>query len=167
MLFYPQKGRDPTPSCCYNLLFPFSLIHSASLVLSSPLLIHLVTSSPRHLVSLSPHHLVTLPPLHLAISTLPSPPHHLTTPPSYHLVTTLSPHYITSPRPHPCPRSCPCPRPCPCLLISPSPCLLSLYTPEYSLSWTLYSSYSGPRSLDLFLDPHVSSVLFLSSPSPL
>ena len=61
--------------------------------------------------------------------------------------------------------SCPCPH---LILTSslprPRP-LPSPYTPEYSLSWTLYSYLSGPRSLDFYLDPHVPSVSFSSSPS--
>ena len=128
-------------SCCDNLLFPFPLscVHPAL-----PGLISLI-------------YLVTLSPCHPITSSLVS---------SLHYVT---PHLDTlSPSPHPCivlafvlilslTSTLPWPRPCPVLVLtmsSSSPCpyldlLLSPYAPEYSLSWTLYSSFSGSCSRSL------------------
>ena len=126
---------------------------------------HLDTSSPCHLVTPPPCHPVTLSPCHPITSSLISPllhitPHLDTLSPCLHPRLCLCPHLILTlslSSPLSLSLSCPC-----LVLILASP-----YTPEYSLSWTLYSYFSGPRSLDFYLGPHVSPVLFLSSPSSL
>ena len=143
---------------CYNL--PFLCLHH---LVSSHLvaLFHLITLSPFH----SYHHNTT-PPCHLIILYHPDTlsPHHLITislhhsPPRHHItlhqgtisLSTLSPYHPISLLSHPC------------LVLSSSslrPRLLSsLYTPEYSLSWTLYLSPLIP--VNFYLDPHVPSVSF-------
>ena len=161
--------------------FPFSLSHPPSLTWSCLTATSHLYPRPSLLVILPPCHLATWSPCHPATLS----PYHL----YHHCAMTLStkvPYYrpitlslASHPRPHPrlissSSLSLSLSRP---RLISSSPststststssCLLSPYTPEYSLSWTLYSSFSGPSSLDLYLDSRVSSVLFLSSPSSL
>ena len=128
--------------------FPFSSLASTQphLILSSPCN-HLTTLPSRHLITSPPRHLVTLSPHHRLVTSLPRP----------HLDLALA-----------LVLSCPCPCLTPVFILdfdlvstssrSPSP-----YTPELSLSWTLYSSFSSPQSLDLYLDPHIPLVLFLSS----
>ena len=133
--------------------FPFSSLASTQphLILSSPRhhttlpLHHLTTSLPRHLVTLSPHHPVTL-----------SPCHPITLSP-YHLATFSHHHHVMS-------SSTKAPY-CPITLSSlPLSLPLSLSSPHpHPRHLVLF----GPRSLDLYLDPRVSSVLFLSSPSSL
>ena len=124
-LFFVNQGYL---RICYSL--PFLSLH------------HLVSS---YLIAFSHHTLITLSPCHLftRITSTPchpialigfSPRHHITLLP-YHFITLIlalivpSSSSLSSSRPHPC------------LLPRPLP---SPYTPEYSLSWTLHSSLSGP-----------------------
>ena len=176
MLGLPLSCWDKSYPYCYNLPFP-CLYHLVSS--------HLVTLSPHHLVTSSPCHLVTSPPCHLATLSPFHSYHHNTTPP-HHLIIlyhpdTLSPHHlITISLRHSLPRhhdtlhqgtttlSTLSPYHPISLLSHPrlvssssslQPRLLSsLYTPEYSLSWTLYLSPLIP--VNFYLDPHVLSVSF-------
>ena len=133
--------------------FLLSYVHSA---LPWPCLFkqHLVTLSPCPLITTTPRYFdVLLPYLSMTLTLLTSP-----CPYPVLILVLVTSSSSSQPRPH--------------LifildLISPMSHLLSPYTPEYSLSWTLYSSLSGLCSLDLYLDPQVSPVLFLSSPSSL
>ena len=140
----------PSPSLIipHHILPPHShhlvTLTRLCLIPSSPC--HLVTSSPCPLIPLSPCHLDTLSPLHS---------YHLNTMSSYHPITLTSLSL-----------SHPCPHLTLVLVLSsfslqPLP-LSSPYPPKYSLSWTLYSSLSGPCPLDLYLDPCISPVLFLT-----
>ena len=98
-----------------------------------------VTSSPHHIFTLPPHHLVTSSPHHLVTSS----PHHLlfsSSSSSHHPRTSTS--TSSSPRPH-CDLALNLASSHLDLVLSLSH-LLSPYTLEYSLSWTLYSSLSGP-----------------------
>ena len=129
ILCQPRVSQD-------MLQFTFSLPPSPSLVIPH----HILPPHPHHLVTLSPCHLftcITSTPRHPIALIAFSPCHHVNLLPNHFIALVLalilpSSSSSTSSQPHPC--------------LLPRP-LSSPYTPEYSLSWTLHSSLSGPPVL--------------------
>ena len=141
---------------CYNLLFPFP-----SLAFTQP---HLILLSPYYLATLSPHHPTTPPPRnHITLSPCHSitlSPCHPVTLTHHHYVITLStkaPYWSITLSSSPRPCSCPCPRPC----LHPRHLTFSLSS---SSPRPHHLVLSGPRSLDLYLDPRVSYVSLVLVP---
>ena len=132
-----RVSNMPVGICAPALALSVTIYFSLFLSYSHPASFDLITT-------LSPRHLVTLSPHYLATS---SPYLLITLSPSHPVFSSSSSSLSSS---------------------KSSSHLLSSYTPVHSLSWTLYDSLSlVPDSLDLYLDPRVSPVLFLSSPSSL